>query len=138
MNTTTQMHPQHTPTPWTFDEIPTSCGRAFRIGSREIIDNHEASKGKDVFALPAYAVIYDDCGHGETVNKANAAFIVHACNSHAQLLRHMAELAYRANVLANAKTRQERDAASLKVFCAIGNAKDEFPELRTLQDWRVA
>lgn len=71
----------HTPTPWIFDEVKTSCGRAFRIGSAEIIANHEASKRQGARTLPAYACIYDDYGTGETVNKANAAFIVESVNN---------------------------------------------------------
>lgn len=42
--------------------------------------------------LPAYACIYDDYGSGETVNKANAAFIVRACNEYAQLKAENEEL----------------------------------------------
>ena len=83
---TTAAQTAHTPTPWTFDEVPTSCGRAFRIGSREIIDGHEASKSRGALTLPAYAVIYDDYGSGETVNKANASYIVECCNNYSSAL----------------------------------------------------
>lgn len=76
----------HTPTPWIFDEVATSCGRCFRIGSRENIDGHKASKRLGSRTLPAYACIYDDFGSGETINKANAEFIVRAVNSYHQLL----------------------------------------------------
>lgn len=52
-----------------------------------------------------------------------------------QLLRRSwSDLAFYANALANAKTKQERDATSLRVFCAIGEAKDAMPELRTLSE----
>lgn len=61
-----------TPGPWICEEVPTSCGRCFKVGSREVLDGHEASKSRGHLALPAYACIYDDCGHGETVNKSNA------------------------------------------------------------------
>lgn len=70
--------PKHTPGPWIFDEIPTSCGRCFRIGSPEIIANHEASKSKGSRTLPAYGCVYDDWGRGETENKANARLMAAA------------------------------------------------------------
>lgn len=91
--------PTPTPAPWTFDEIPTSCGRAFRIGSREIIDGHEASKSQGARTLPAYAVIYDDWGRGETVNKANTQHIVEAVNAYARLLTERRELVERVRAL---------------------------------------
>ncbi len=70
--------PPHTPGPWIFDEVPTSCGRCFRIGSAEMIDKHEASKGSGARTLPAYGCVYDDWGSGETVNKANARLMAAA------------------------------------------------------------
>jgi hypothetical protein len=54
------------------------------------------------------------------------------------LHRAWSELAYHANVLANARTKQERDAAALKVFTAIGDAKDAMPGLLTLEEARAA
>jgi hypothetical protein len=50
------------------------------------------------------------------------------------LRRHWGELAYHANVLACAKSREERDAATSRVCTTIGNAKDQFPGLRTLEE----
>lgn len=71
-------------------------------------------------------------------NLARADFILRAVNSHAALARAWSELAYHANVLANAKTKAERAAASLRVFSAIGDAKHALPELRTLQEARAS
>lgn len=56
----------------------------------------------------------------------------------AALARHWGELAFHANVLANARTKAERDSAAMKVFCAIGEAKDTLPGLRTLAEARAA
>ena len=50
----------------------------------------------------------------------------------AQLRRAWSELSFHANILACAKSKQDRDRAALKVFCAIGDATDALPELRTL------
>lgn len=68
----------------------------------------------------------------------NPEDLILACKSHAPLSRAWSELAYHANALANAKTKAERDAAALKVFTAIGDAKDALPELRTLSEARAA
>ena len=70
------MSATHTPTPWIFDEIMTSCGRCFRIGSAEQIAARKPRGG-----IPSYACLYDDWGQGENATKANAAFIVRAVNS---------------------------------------------------------
>lgn len=68
----------HTPTPWTLDEVPTECGRAFRIGSGEML---KAGKG--------CCIIYDDFRAPGTVNQrsANAHLIVTAVNERSALLR---------------------------------------------------
>lgn len=65
----------HTPTPWKVIEKQTQVGRCFCIG------------GEDQFAeksltnrVPSYACLYDDYGQGDNVTKANAEFIVRACN----------------------------------------------------------
>lgn len=54
----------HTPGPWSYDEVTTSCGRAYRIGSGEMLS---AGKG--------CCIIYDGYGHGENARKANARLI---------------------------------------------------------------
>jgi len=60
-----------TPGEWECNEVRTQCGRAFRIGSGEML---KAGKG--------CCIIYDDYHGGpENERKANAAFIVAACNS---------------------------------------------------------
>jgi hypothetical protein len=58
-----------TPRPWRVDEVRTQVGRAFRIGSGEMLT---AGKG--------CCIIYDDYGHGANERKANAALIVRAVN----------------------------------------------------------
>lgn len=39
---------------------------------------------------PTYVCVYDDYGHGENVQKANAAFIVECVNNHARLIAELA------------------------------------------------
>lgn len=57
-----------TPGPWECSEVRTQCGRAFRIGSGEML---EAGKG--------CCIIYDDYpGNPENERKANAAHIAAA------------------------------------------------------------
>jgi len=64
MTTTTK----HTPGPWALDEVRTGCGRAFRIGSGEML---KAGKG--------CCIIYDDYpGNPENERKANACLIAAA------------------------------------------------------------
>lgn len=58
---------KHTPGPWTMDEVRTDSGRAFRIGSGEML---RAGKG--------CCIIYDDHGGGDNERKANARLIVTA------------------------------------------------------------
>jgi hypothetical protein len=75
---------EHTPTPWIFDEVRTSCGRAFRIGNEQQVKLARDEKPR---GLPSYAVLYDDYpGHPDNEAKANAAFIVECVNSHASLV----------------------------------------------------
>lgn len=57
----------HTPGPWKLDEVRTQVGRAFRIGSGEML---VAGKG--------CCIIYDDYGHGNNQRKANAQLIAAA------------------------------------------------------------
>jgi hypothetical protein len=57
----------HTPGPWTMDEVRTDSGRAFRIGSGEML---KAGKG--------CCIIYDDHGHRDNQRKANARLIAAA------------------------------------------------------------
>lgn len=57
----------HAPGPWQLDEVQTSCGRAFRIGTGEMLT---AGKG--------CCIIYDDYGGGENQRKANARLIATA------------------------------------------------------------
>lgn len=72
----------HAPTPWTVDEVRTDVGRAFRIGTGEML---KAGKG--------CCIIYDDYpGQPDNERKANATFIVEACNSHDYLITQVAEL----------------------------------------------
>jgi hypothetical protein len=63
---------EHTPTPWFSEEVRTLVGRCFKIGSPEMTN----TRGK-----PQYVCVYDDWGHGDNVQSANAAFIVEACNN---------------------------------------------------------
>ncbi len=72
---------KHTATPWEYDEVETSCGRCFRIGSREQLDAPHKSR-----IVPSCACLYDDYGSGENTTKANAAFIVRAVNAHDELV----------------------------------------------------
>ncbi len=59
---------KHAPGPWIFDEVRTDCGRAFRIGSGEML---KAGKG--------CCIIYDDYpGNPENERKANARLIAAA------------------------------------------------------------
>ena len=59
---------KHTAGPWTFDEVRTSCGRAFRIGSGEML---VAGKG--------CCIIYDDYpGRPDNERAANARLIAAA------------------------------------------------------------
>lgn len=70
------MAEKRTPTPWQVDEVRTQCGRAFRIGSGEMLS---AGKG--------CCIIYDDYpGNPLNERSANAAFIVRAVNSHDKLV----------------------------------------------------
>lgn len=110
----------HTPTPWMFDEVPTSCGRCFRIGSAEIIAKHEASKSFGARTLPAYACLYDDYGSGDTVNKANAAFIVHAVNRHEELI---AALRSARATIANTHPKFNRDVILDQLDAAIAKTE---------------
>lgn len=55
-----------------------------------------------------------------------------------RLARHWVELSYHANVLACARTKQERDIAARQVFSAIGDAKDDLPDLRTIGEISAA
>lgn len=59
----------HTPGPWTHDEVRTQVGRAFRIGTSEML---QAGKG--------CCIIYDDYPSGEKSEqrKANAELITAA------------------------------------------------------------
>lgn len=67
---------EHAPTPWTIDEVRTDSGRAFRIGSGEML---KVGKG--------CCIIYDDYpGAPDNERKANAAFIIQACNAHDDLV----------------------------------------------------
>jgi hypothetical protein len=68
---------EHTPTPWTIEEVKTSCGRCFKIGSPEMLNG----EGK-----PTYVCVYDDYGRGDNQQQANAAFIVEAVNGREALL----------------------------------------------------
>lgn len=77
----------HTPTPWIMDEVPTSCGRCFRIGSEDQVRQTRGSR-----RLPSYACLYDDYGAGENQAKANAALIVRAVNSHKALVEALTAL----------------------------------------------
>ena len=62
------MEIKHTPGPWQFDEVATTCGRAFRIGAGEML---KAGKG--------CCIIYDDYhGNPENERKANARLIAAA------------------------------------------------------------
>lgn len=72
----------HTPGPWTFDTVRTSIGRAFRIGSGEML-----SSGK------GGCIIYDDYpGSPENERVANARLIasaptlLHVCREALDLL----------------------------------------------------
>lgn len=67
---------EHTPTPWVADEVRTQVGRAFRVGSGEML---KAGKG--------CCIIYDDYGTGENERSANAVFIVKAANNHQRLVK---------------------------------------------------
>ncbi len=59
---------KHTPGPWALEEVRTDCGRAFRIGSGEML---KAGKG--------CCIIYDDYpGNPENERKANARLIAAA------------------------------------------------------------
>ncbi len=59
---------KHTLGPWVYDEVRTQCGRAFRIGSGEML---KAGKG--------CCIIYDDYpGNPENERKANARLIAAA------------------------------------------------------------
>ena len=59
---------KHTSGPWVFDEVRTDCGRAFRIGSGEMLT---AGKG--------CCIIYDDYpGNPDNERKANARLIAAA------------------------------------------------------------
>lgn len=77
------MEIKHTPGPWQFDEVATTCGRAFRIGAGEML---KAGKG--------CCIIYDDYhGNPENERKANARLIAAAPDLLAAL---KAQLAYEA------------------------------------------
>lgn len=64
-----------TPGPWECKQVPTSSGRAFRIG-------------KDAMLEPGprgCCIIYDDYGHGTNERSANAALIAAAPDLYAAL-----------------------------------------------------
>lgn len=83
------MTEKHSPLPWIFDEVRTSCGRCFRIGNKEQV---ETAKADHRPGLPSYACLYDDFpGHPDNEAKANAALIVQAVNSYASSLQEIAE-----------------------------------------------
>lgn len=54
-----------TPGPWESKEVPTQCGRAFRIGAGAMLE--PGPKG--------CCIIYDDYGCGSNERKANAQLI---------------------------------------------------------------
>lgn len=74
MNTTTQSPATHTPTPWSI---------AYYSPTKEMCDQSA------FIIMPEFGTMNDGkaicSGHGPD-HKANAAFIVRACNSHAQLV----------------------------------------------------
>ncbi len=57
-----------TPGPWEMKEVPTQCGRAFRIGRGAMLE--PGPKG--------CCIIYDDYGAGANEHKANAHLIASA------------------------------------------------------------
>lgn len=61
-----------TPGRWIADQVPTSIGRCFRVGSREQLDQPKTER-----KLPAYACLYDDWtfGAGDNQTSANAKLI---------------------------------------------------------------
>lgn len=74
--TMTQAQTERTVGPWKAIEVRTSVGRAFRIGSGEML---KAGKG--------CCIIYDDYpGNPDNERAANARFIVTACNAHDELV----------------------------------------------------
>lgn len=75
---------EHTKTPWVVDEVRTQSGRAFRIGSGEML---RAGKG--------CCIIYDDHpGNPDNERAANAAFIVRSCNAHDELVAALKPLVF--------------------------------------------
>lgn len=70
-----------TPGPWECKQVPTSAGRAFRIGKDAMLD--PGPRG--------CCIIYDDYGHGTNERMANANLISAAPDMYAAL-----EMAYEA------------------------------------------
>lgn len=101
------MEIKHTPGPWQFDEIATTCGRAFRIGAGEML---KAGKG--------CCIIYDDYhGNPENERKANARLIAAAPELYEAL---KAVYAWQES---DGDDEDEAEAARGKVITAIAKAE---------------
>lgn len=116
---------KHTPLPWIYDEVKTSCGRCFRIGSSDQL----AEPRK--LGVPAYACLYDDYGFGENAAKANAELIVTAVNERADLLAKLEQYRKALEEIDLANKRCDRDL--VMDLCAKALSTPEQASLPTAQ-----
>ncbi len=117
---------------WTPAELLAGCESTVR----DLLVNHPELKSSDRAEIKALREENDDLR-----NRAlpDANFLIGTATEQRNILHHhWRELAHWANLLACAKDKRERELAAMKVFVAIGNAKDELPELRTLDEARAA
>lgn len=104
----------HTPTPWVVKEVATSAGTCFRVGPQHIVDMNHGG-------MCLYDDHYQHNPHASGEQRANAAFIVRACNLYEDLV---------AALKASEETDEERQSFSEleKVFrdrgCAIPDESD--------------
>lgn len=60
-------NPKHTPGPWVFDKVETSCGHCFRIGTQDQLTQPRVAKN-----APSYQCIYLYVDYGSHAEEAEA------------------------------------------------------------------